>query len=142
MLYLILVHYSFSQYFTQIIDILFMEIMELGSKIKKVRELRNYTQEYMADKLNVSQSTYSRFEKDDTDITISQLNKIAEVLDVKINDLISFNDKYVFNNYGEIKENQYGNIQNNFPIEMKNLYEKTIQLLEEKIKDLQQKIKE
>ncbi len=111
--------------------------MEIGTKIKKVRELRNYTQEYMADRLNISQSTYSRFEKDDSDLTLSQLNKIAEVLEVKPNDLISFDEKYVFNNYGEIKENQYGNIQNQFPIEMKKLYENNIKLLEDKIHRLE-----
>lgn len=114
-------------------------VMEIGIKIKKVRELRNYTQDYMAEKLNVSQSTYSRFEKDEGDLTISQLHKIAEVLDVKVNDLIAFDDKYVLNNYGEIKENQYGNIQNYFPEKLEKLYEDKIKLLEDKIKYLENK---
>ena len=37
-------------------------LMELGIKIKKIRESKNYTQEYMSNKLNISQNTYSKIE--------------------------------------------------------------------------------
>ena len=46
----------------------------------------------MAQQLNVSQSTYSRFEKEDGDLTVSQLNKIAELLEIKVDDLINFDE--------------------------------------------------
>jgi transcriptional regulator with XRE-family HTH domain len=36
--------------------------MELGTKIKKIRELRNLTQEYLADQLGISQPAYSKLE--------------------------------------------------------------------------------
>ncbi|HXA02953.1 MAG TPA: helix-turn-helix transcriptional regulator, partial [Cytophagaceae bacterium] len=42
--------------------------MSVGSKIKKIRELRNYTQEYMADRLQMSQSGYSKIETDEVDV--------------------------------------------------------------------------
>ncbi|WP_229215982.1 helix-turn-helix domain-containing protein [Dyadobacter frigoris] len=32
--------------------------MEIGEKIKKIRELKNYTQEYMAQKLEMTQAGY------------------------------------------------------------------------------------
>ena len=36
-------------------------ITELGTKIRKVRELKNLTQDYMAEQLNMSQSMYSKY---------------------------------------------------------------------------------
>ncbi|MFN8437069.1 MAG: helix-turn-helix transcriptional regulator [Cytophagales bacterium] len=110
--------------------------MKVGGKIKKIRELRNFTQEYMAEKLNISQSTYSRFEKNDYDITVSQLNNIAEQLGVSTEELLNFNEKTIFNNYG----NQYQvaqKIENHGIEEIKKLYEDKIQLLEDKIRLLE-----
>lgn len=107
-------------------------MLEIGKKIKKIRELRNYTQDYMASKLDVSQSTYARFEKDDSDITISKLEKISEILDIKIQDLINFSDKFIFNNYTANQANQ-GYIVNQFSDNEKKLYEDKIKLLEDKI---------
>ena len=112
--------------------------LDIGTKIKHLRELRNYTQEYMAEKLDVSQSTYARFEKDDSDLTISKLQKIAEILDIKIEDLINFSDKFIFNNYTSNQANQ-GYIVNYFSENEKKLYEDKIKLLEEKVEYLQKR---
>lgn len=111
--------------------------MEIGVKIKKIRELRSYTQDFMADMLGVSQSTYSRFEKDEGDLTISQLNKIAEVLDVKVEDLINFDEKFVFNNYSSNQANQGYIINNISPVE-KELYENHIGTLKKEVEYLKQ----
>ncbi|WP_082189568.1 helix-turn-helix domain-containing protein [Lentimicrobium saccharophilum] len=34
--------------------------MQIGQKIRKVRELRNFTQEFMAKSLGITQGAYSR----------------------------------------------------------------------------------
>lgn len=107
--------------------------MEVGSKIKKIRELKNFTQEYMAEQLHISQSTYSRFEKDDSDITLSQLENISKILDVKIEDLINFNEKLVFNNYSSNNANQAHIINQYMSDNERKLYEDKIRLLEDKI---------
>lgn len=91
----------------------------------------------MASQLNVSQSTYSRFEKDEGDISISQLHKISEILDVKVEDLINFNEKFVFNNYTENRANQGYIVNNISPVE-KDLYEKHIGTLEKEVEYLKQ----
>ena len=113
--------------------------MEIGLKIKKIRELRNLTQEYMAQELNISQSTYSRFEKDGDDLTISQLHKISQVLEIKVEDLINFNEKFVFNNFEANHANQ-GYIVNNISAAEKELYEKHILTLEKEVEYLKQLI--
>ena len=41
----------------------------IGNKIKNIRELKNLTQEYLAEKLDISQAAYSKMEKGDTKIS-------------------------------------------------------------------------
>jgi transcriptional regulator with XRE-family HTH domain len=55
----------------------------LGQKIKRCRELKNYTQEFLAAELKISQSTYSRIEANQTDITIGRLTQIAKIFGLK-----------------------------------------------------------
>ena len=120
--------------------------MEIGNKIKKVRELKNYTQEYMAERLGITQSGYSRYEKEDGDLTISQLDKISEIFNMKVEDLINFDEKNIFNNYGPnsnyANANEIVTINNGICDKERELYDKTIKLLEEQILILQERINE
>jgi transcriptional regulator with XRE-family HTH domain len=59
-----------------------------GRIIRKRREELGFSQQEMAEKLNMSQSTYSRIEAKDEDLTIRQLKLIAEVLNVTLADLL------------------------------------------------------
>ena len=59
------------------------------ANIRKVREYRNYTQDYLAAKLEISQNAYSKIELGYSSITLSRLINIAEILEVDIVDLIS-----------------------------------------------------
>jgi transcriptional regulator with XRE-family HTH domain len=104
----------------------------LGQKIKRIREIKGYKQEFVADSLNISQQSYSNIESDKIDVPFSKIEKIAEVFGMKIEDVISFDEKYVLNNYGEIKGNQIG-LNYSFPEELKTLYNDKIKLLEDKI---------
>jgi hypothetical protein len=66
---------------------------------------------------------------------IERLEEIAKVFDMKPEDVLSFDEKYVFHNSGEIKGvGQNIGPFNNFPVEMKKLYEDNIRLHEEKNK--------
>ena len=67
-----------------------MDVTSIGNRIKKIRELKNLTQEHMAEKIGVSQSTYGRFENDITELTISKLEKIAESLGCTLDDIFNF----------------------------------------------------
>ncbi|EAY29435.1 helix-turn-helix domain-containing protein [Microscilla marina] len=96
--------------------------MKIGEKVKKLRELRNYTQEYMAEQLEMSQQNYSLIENDeDEDISLKRLKKIAETLEISLNDLLNFEDKQIFNNYGNYScaENNQNTINNHYDAEKK-----------------------
>lgn len=104
--------------------------MKIGQKIKKLREFRSFTQEYMAEKLDITQQAYSMIEKEDT-VTFNRLQQISETLQIPIEKIINFDDQFVFNNLGEKAINN--NIQYHFSDKLEKLYEDKIKLLEDKI---------
>jgi transcriptional regulator with XRE-family HTH domain len=74
------------------------EITQTGLKIRKLRELRGYTQEFMSKKLKLSLNGYGKVEREETDITLERLNEIAQILEVNTFDLLGFDEnKLVFN---------------------------------------------
>jgi len=67
--------------------------MNLGNSIRKVRELRNLTQQHMAIELGISQKQYSNIENSINNVTLVTLEKIATLLQVRVEQLISFNSE-------------------------------------------------
>lgn len=64
--------------------------------IKKIRELKNLTREYVADELQMSTSGYGKIERGEVDLTVSKLIKIANVLDVSIEFIFKFDVSNLF----------------------------------------------
>ncbi len=56
----------------------------VGLRIRKVRESKGYSQEYVANLLNISQASYARLENQITKITLDRLFKIAEILETSV----------------------------------------------------------
>lgn len=65
-----------------------LKIKTIAANIRNNREFRNYTQEYLAFKLKISQNAYSKIELGYTKITVERLFQIAEVLEMDIVDLL------------------------------------------------------
>jgi transcriptional regulator with XRE-family HTH domain len=61
----------------------------IGQQIRLLREAKGYSQEYMADMLNVSQSTYACLESGKTALRVDRLFQILELLDTDIATLLS-----------------------------------------------------
>jgi transcriptional regulator with XRE-family HTH domain len=72
-------------------------MIKIGEKIKKLRDLREYSQEYMAQKLKLSVNGYGKIERDETDISLKRLEEIAAVLEVDIFRILTFDEKQIFN---------------------------------------------
>jgi transcriptional regulator with XRE-family HTH domain len=64
--------------------------------IKKIRELKNYTREYVADELGMSTSGYGKIERGEVDLTVTKISKIATVLDVSIEFIFKFKVSTIF----------------------------------------------
>lgn len=116
----------------------------IGSKIKKLRELRNYSQEYMASKLEMSQSNFARIESNEIGISDERLLQIAEVLGTDVEAIKNFDDTIIFNIHQGNNSAAGVNCQvHNYHIspEIKKLYEDKILLLEEKLEYLTKELK-
>jgi transcriptional regulator with XRE-family HTH domain len=64
------------------------KIKAIAANIRNKREYRNYTQEYLAAKLDISQNAYSKIELGYTKITVERLFQIADVLGFEVSELI------------------------------------------------------
>ncbi len=73
--------------------------MNIGEKIKKVRELKNFKQDYVATKLDMSVTAYGNIERGFSDLNFKKLEEIASVLDVTVNEIISIPDNFTFQHF-------------------------------------------
>ena len=74
-------------------------IIPFGERIKEVREANNFTQEYVASELGVSQRAYSKLETGETNIKGQVLVELSRVFKVDIIDLIPQDAVLTYNNY-------------------------------------------
>jgi transcriptional regulator with XRE-family HTH domain len=65
--------------------------MGVGANIRKLRNKTKYSQQNIADMLNVDKNTYANWESEANDIKSEHIPKLAEIFDVEIQDL--FNEK-------------------------------------------------
>ena len=100
--------------------------VESALRIKRIREFRNYTQQYLADKLDISQNAYSKIENGTTKLTIDRLEQVAKLLDVPVESILS-NEKQVFNVENHAK----------FYAHIENLHEENKELLQKQVEFLQ-----
>lgn len=110
---------------------------KIGFNIRKIRESKGFSQDYMANVLDISQASYARLENEDTKVTVDRLYKIAEVLDTNIIDFFDADRSTIQsqNNY----EGSYGLVQN-LTIENKEILDKLIKSKDEQIGLLQKVI--
>ena len=67
----------------------------IGQKIKLIRELRGYKQDFVATQIGISQNGYSKIERGESDILYNRLEKIAHVLGISTEKLVSIDLKNV-----------------------------------------------
>ncbi len=117
----------------------------IGEKIRKIRTLKGYSQEYMSDKLKIKQPAYSDIESGKTNVSLEKIEEIASIFGIATEDLTSFDEKQVFNN--SFKENSKGffNVKKyfneSFEFERKS-YNDQINTLKEEIVYLRKKLDE
>lgn len=71
--------------------------MDIGNNIKKYRELKNMSRETVATEMDMSISGYSKIERNEVDLTISKVQKIAEVLGVDVSQILNYDATQIFN---------------------------------------------
>ncbi len=99
------------------------------NNIKNIRELKNYTQEYVAGKLGLTQSGYNKIEKGKTILGKNRLLKIAAVLEVSVDDIINFQSSI------SIKTEVEKTPEIDAVVKLNKIYQKKIKLLEKALED-------
>lgn len=108
-----------------------MTTEELGQNIRKIRELKSFSQQNVADSIETTQKQLSRIENGQTSPTFDVLIKITKALDVGLNELLNFNESYVFNSCTTNQQGDYVAYNNTEIGQVEKIYKR---LLDEKDK--------
>ncbi len=63
--------------------------MEIYERIRSIRLAKNFTQEYMAEQLDIDVANYGRLERGKSKIDIERLKRIADILSVSLEEMVS-----------------------------------------------------
>ena len=107
--------------------------------IRKLRELRLLSREQMAIELSLSLSGYGRLERGETDLTLSRLKLIADVLNVDITELFEFDPNAILQRK---KATQKPNPPNNPEEKQQQYREKYVAMLEMEVERLREENRE
>ena len=102
----------------------------IGQKVRRIREEKQWTQEFIANKLEISQNTYSKIESWSIKLTIDRISELSKILDVPIEDMLSDDTKTFHLNNNHIEKFYIENLQE----ENKGL----VQSLKDQVKYLQE----
>ena len=82
---------------------------KLGKRIRELRIKKNFTQEFLAEKINISPANYSRIENGNSYPKPENIEKICKILNVKVKDLFDFEHQ---KDISEIKKEIFEIIEN------------------------------
>lgn len=97
--------------------------MKVHENIKFFRLQKQWTQEDLADKLNMSPNGYGDIERGDTDVTWSRLEQIAQIFEMDAVDLISFDRKNIFHIKNTQNSGHHWNLSTNTKNQTQNSFE-------------------
>ncbi|OOR99716.1 transcriptional regulator [Haemophilus paracuniculus] len=98
--------------------------MEYNQKIRALREIKQWSQEQMAEKLNMSLNGYAKIERGETKLTLDKLEQIASLFNM---DALEFMQNanngvyFVMNENSDYNNTVYYGIQENPVIELEKL---------------------
>ena len=72
--------------------------LNLGAKIKMLREIKGFSQEAIAAEIGLSQQAFQKIEVGDTKVSIERANKIAKSLELDLESLLNFQPNNYLNN--------------------------------------------
>lgn len=99
--------------------------MKTTEKIREQRENLNWSQEQMAEKLNLTANGYAKIERGETKLYLDRLEQIAQIFNVDITELLPDNGLVM------VCGNEIGNGDNNNSINLSNNYGSSIALTKE-----------
>jgi transcriptional regulator with XRE-family HTH domain len=69
--------------------------MEVRDKIRLLRSSRKWSREYLAEQLGMSSNGYGALERGDSEFTLDKLEKLSELFEMSLNDLVDVTEKNI-----------------------------------------------
>lgn len=88
--------------------------MKVHDKIRTLRELKNWSQEDMAEQMQMSKNGYSKLERGETRLSLDRLEQIATIYKMDVLELMAMGDKglvYQINENGHNSASYYDSEQ-------------------------------
>jgi transcriptional regulator with XRE-family HTH domain len=105
-------------------------LIQIGKKIRTLRELKKLTQENLSFELEITQKTYSNIENGMCDVSISILYKISTLLGFTIKDILDLDEEsFIQNIFNNNNGNKGINIMNQHSsniADIKSLFERLL----------------
>lgn len=111
----------------------------IGHRIRRFREEKGFSQEYMALELEISQASYARLESQESRLDVQRLIRIAKILQVHFAQLIGEEPQNIFHQNNE-KSNQVNGFVQNLYQESQEIIQKLIDSKDETITKLEAEI--
>ncbi len=106
---------------------------KIAQNIRIQREIKGLSQEYMALKLGMSQNNYSKIELGKVKLNLEVAQKISQLLEIEITELIKLDDGNILNNTNQKGGNFANTIVQHYSDKMIESYENTIRHLKDEI---------
>ena len=118
-----------------------MKTRNIGHKIKRLRELKSLTQEYMAEQLDISRSYYNKIENNQVSLNMDRLQAISEILEIDAVRLMTFDEIQYINQvfHSQVGSGQYIN-QAGTNDEVTQAMLRQLQLMQEELVALRRKV--
>ncbi len=110
------------------------KMMKLYDKIKSFRQIKGWSQEYVASCLAISTNAYGCIERGTTELTYTRLEQIAKLFEIDLSELLGLGKSNFYNSnrdYVTYYQNSYANAELGHELEKKEL------LLAERDKEIQ-----
>ncbi|BFM41441.1 hypothetical protein CFS9_00820 [Flavobacterium sp. CFS9] len=116
----------------------------IGENVRKIRVIKGYSQQYMADLLEISQAAYSDMETGKTKVSLDKLQKISLVLNLEMSYVVNFHENELFSSTQVTlmkSEEELNNFKTHFDKE-RALYKEQINALKDEVAYLRNKLDE
>jgi transcriptional regulator with XRE-family HTH domain len=116
--------------------------MKNVTKLRMIRQIKGYKQEYVAERLGTSQTNYSNIESGKTEMKLDVLERFAKIHGIEPADILQFGEQYIFNNH-----NQQGgeassvSTHHHYSDKIIKVYESQIKWLEKENEELKTELK-
>ena len=109
--------------------------MGSSEKTKIMREMNQWTQEEVAEKLGMSTTGYAKIERGQTNVSVEKLKQIAQVFNLNVAQLLDDDERFVICSIGDNHSNYNNYFGTNEKLSLEN--EKLKQLLSAKESEIE-----